>query len=556
MQTPMLPSMLLTLAVGLAGASPSPAANYYEVTDLGTLNGMFCAGFTGRSSFATALNENRQVVGGSCASAGFFQSVTHAFSWSGGVMTDLGTLGLGSDRSPDQSSAHALNSAGQAVGQNSLGFSDSTAVLWSGGTAQSLEPVLGGFSSALAINDAGQIVGLRGTPPDIASWSAFLYDTASGQVVTLPGLGDPFRTAATAINEAGDIAGYATASANTFHAVKWTAQEPTDLGTLGGTHSFGKAINAAGNVAGESWMPGDFSTHAFLWTAGAGMQDLGTLGGIHSSAVGLSDAGQVVGTAATSGGDTHAFLFEADSMADLNERISPLAGWVLVEATSINGAGEIVGTGRINGETHAFLLTPSSPPPDLNPPILTIPANMTLEAFSPDGTIVFYVVTALDDVDHHPTVSCTPPSGSLFPVGTTTVDCLASDNTGKSSSASFSVTVLPPFDLALQVGSRHTVSHKTGMVTLSGSVACNRDAFVFVNGQLTETVARRATLQGFFGLGFFCTAPTTQWTAAVTASNGRFGAGPAELSVSASGCTSSCDSDQQAGRVLLVGEGH
>ena len=49
--------------------------------------------------------------------------------------------------------------------------------------------------------------------------------------------------------------------------------------------------------------------------------------------------------------------------------------------------------------------------------------------------------TATDDVDPAPTVGCTPPSGSAFDLGTTTVTCTATDATGNSSAATFDVTV-------------------------------------------------------------------------------------------------------------------
>src|SRR5207247_396406 len=180
-------------------------------------------------------------------------------------------------------------------------------------------------------------------------------------------------------NDAGDIAGYATFAGSVFHAVRWSGQIPTDLGTLGGTHSFASGINGTGDVVGQSWMPGDTDTHAFLYTDGV-LQDLGTLGGRYSWANGINDSGQVVGTAGTALNQGHAFIRDGGVMADLNDLISPASGWVLVEATAINASGEIVGTGRINNETHAFLLTPSSPPTDTTQPVITVPFDFTVEA--------------------------------------------------------------------------------------------------------------------------------------------------------------------------------
>lgn len=311
----------------------------------------------GQNSFATALNDGGQVAGGSCVFAGFFQPVTHGFFWRDGFMSDIGTLGLGDDRSPDQSVANGMNSVGQVVGRNFFGETGGIAFLWSDGTITSLASVLGGFSSALAINNAGQIVGLRGSPPDFSSWNAFVYDTGTGEVTSLSGLGGIFRSEARAINDAGVVAGYATTAGNAFHAVRWSEQIPTDLGTLGGTHSFATGINALGDVVGRSFMPGDTAEHAFLYSDGV-MRDLGTLGGAFSQAFGISDSGVVVGSAGTASAGAHAFVYSDGVMRDLNDLIPPDSGWVLIEASAINASGQIAGTGRIRDEIRAFLLTP------------------------------------------------------------------------------------------------------------------------------------------------------------------------------------------------------
>src|SRR5574337_321197 len=76
------------------------------------------------------------------------------------------------------------------------------------------------------------------------------------------------------------------------------------------------------------------------------------------------------------------------------------------------------------------------------PPVVTPPANQVSAAASSLGSIVFYpTATATDNVGIVGQVTCTPASGTLFPVGTTTVDCSASDAAGNVGHASFVVTV-------------------------------------------------------------------------------------------------------------------
>jgi probable HAF family extracellular repeat protein len=75
----------------------------------------------------------------------------------------------------------------------------------------------------------------------------------------------------------------------------------TDLGTLGGTFSFGVGINNEGWVAGLSTLPGDLNQHAFVWRNGK-ITDLGTLGGPNSapSFSPFSERGDLGGEAETS----------------------------------------------------------------------------------------------------------------------------------------------------------------------------------------------------------------------------------------------------------------
>jgi len=78
---------------------------------------------------------------------------------------------------------------------------------------------------------------------------------------------------------------------------------------------------------------------------------------------------------------------------------------------------------------------------DSAPPVVTVPADMTLEATGPGGAVATFTATATDDVDGTDPVTCTPASGSTFPLGTTTVSCSATDSDSNTTTATFTVTV-------------------------------------------------------------------------------------------------------------------
>jgi probable HAF family extracellular repeat protein len=70
-----------------------------------------------------------------------------------------------------------------------------------------------------------------------------------------------------------------------------------DLGSLGGAHSCANAINNRGDAVGVSTLKGEAASHAVLWSKDKAT-DLGTVEGFPSSdAIGISDAGAIVGEA-------------------------------------------------------------------------------------------------------------------------------------------------------------------------------------------------------------------------------------------------------------------
>lgn len=79
---------------------------------------------------------------------------------------------------------------------------------------------------------------------------------------------------------------------------------------------------------------------------------------------------------------------------------------------------------------------------DTEPPRLVCPDDIRVWTCQPNGQDVKYDVTATDDCDTNVTVICVPPSGSFFPIGTTTVTCRAFDDCQHESRCEFRVTVL------------------------------------------------------------------------------------------------------------------
>jgi hypothetical protein len=83
---------------------------------------------------------------------------------------------------------------------------------------------------------------------------------------------------------------------------------------------------------------------------------------------------------------------------------------------------------------------------DTTPPILTLPSSILVGAIAATGAPVSYDATAADAVDGTDPVTCFPASGSLFPIGATTVICTSTDQHSNTRTGSFPVTVFnhPP----------------------------------------------------------------------------------------------------------------
>jgi hypothetical protein len=135
-------------------------------------------------------------------------------------------------------------------------------------------------------------------------------------------------------------------------------------------------------------------------------------------------------------------------------------GQTTVQCSASNGGG------TTNGSFKVTVV-------DTTAPALTLPANIVREATSLSGAVVSFVTSATDIVDGSRPVTCTPPSGSTFAMGTTTVQCNTSDTRGNTAVGSFTITVrdtTPPsiFSIAASPSSLWPPNHQ--MVTVNVTV--------------------------------------------------------------------------------------
>jgi probable HAF family extracellular repeat protein len=339
----------LTVAAGLpvagVAAAPAAAAATYTVTGLGSLglgttgNGINATGeVTGSSSLTTLVPTPDCVPYGNkppvCTEHPY-----HAFVWSNGTMTDLGTLG------GNFSAGTAVNRSGEVAGwSDTSADTGQEASVWNGQKMIGLGVPLG--SVATGINDSGQVVGSWGN----ATTGSQPFLDSNG---TITGLHEPGFAAtsnlgcqADAINNNAQVAGtcwgYNRKLASLYAAlVLWQNGTVTDLGTLGGVRSGATAINDNGQIAGYG-TTSTGATQGVLYSNGK-ITDLGSF-----TPAAINDNGVMVGGPYIDSGGT---------VQNLNTLI-PAGSPTIQDATAINNNGQIVAsaTGSTSG---AVLLNPS-----------------------------------------------------------------------------------------------------------------------------------------------------------------------------------------------------
>ena len=215
----------LLLAVA-AIAIAKPSTSRWIFIDLGTLSG-------GYGSYGSEVNNRGDIAGSSLT---YYTTAPvqdqEVFVWSNGAMRDIGkppgSLGA---------IATAMNEKGEICGEDAY----ASLYTWRDGTWSAL-----GFKGqCFSMNNAGDIVGSTAVEGDVGQ-RAYLYRNG----------------------------------------VKY------DLGTLGGRESRAEAINERGQIVGFAMLPGEIP-HVVLWQDGA-MNDLGTFGGTSVDAIAINNNGTIL----------------------------------------------------------------------------------------------------------------------------------------------------------------------------------------------------------------------------------------------------------------------
>ncbi len=264
------------------------------------------------------------------------------------------------------------------------------------------------FGRALDVNSAGLIVG-RMNQPSGGAQHAFRHQEGVTSGLTEPSWAN--WSEALAVNERGDIAGYALNSATgPLQAVAWIDNQLVEFDLPAGPNSVANDINEATAVCG--WMgqtpnteaqgfiwqngmttilpelPDEFQSdptsinsqgdvagiglkwnfplpgegRAFVWSMGQ-VIPLGVLPNYtNSGAFDINDHREVVGYCVEPKLPDRAFIWRDSVMTDLNDLISPDLGLYVAWAMGINNQGQIAGVAvDARGEVVAVRLNPVPP---------------------------------------------------------------------------------------------------------------------------------------------------------------------------------------------------
>jgi hypothetical protein len=547
--------VLLSLAIV---TSASAAAGWMRTGDMNV----------DRASFPAVTLQNGKVLVASGSTAQLFDPASATFSDAGALTVDRGG-GLTATRLQD---GRVLIVGGQS-GDSSLDSAELYQPLTGTFTPTGSMSTPRSFHTATLLSDGRVLIagGHRFNHPASAIATAEIYDPATG-VFTSTGSMNVSRQDHTAtLLPSGRVliaGGYNQSqtgleTAEIYDPATGTFAPTGSMAAGRGNHTAtllgnGKVLIAGGHAG----FPGGSLASAELYDPASGT--FASTGGMNEARGAHSATLLADGKVLIAGGFT-AFPFLGSTLAsaeiyDLNTGVFTLTASMHAErgrhAAASLPNGDVLVAGGMGQCCNALASAEvfSSNLVDTLPPVIITPADMTVVATSSSGAVVSYNVSAVDNIDDNPQLSCEPASGSAFPLGTTTVACTATDDVGNVAHKTFSITVLPPLDIAISFNSG-SVNPMTGVATLTGLVSCNRATHSYVSGALRQTIANRAVIDTSFFTELDCSPKASPWTATIVPAGGSYLPGKASLTASAFSCDQfiSCDFDQLSKEVTLRG---
>jgi hypothetical protein len=390
-RAPMRAVLWVALAADLVVLPLASQAAAYFYTDLNP------SGFI--ESFGYGISGSQQ-VGSRRDAAG----AGHALLWSG-------TASSAVDLHP---SGFKISQAYGSSGSQQVGYGDGHALLWSGTASGVVDLHPSGFfdSEARGISGGQQVGDGRTAQLGRLLLHALLWSGTASSVVDLNPNGFT-ESVAPGTSGSQQVGSGKLAGTNIRHALLWsgTASSVVDLhptgfdssaafGTLGGQ----QVGNGAGPATGGN-------SHALLWSGTAGsVVDLHPGGFIVSQANGTSGSQQVGFGLGPAFHGTHALLWSgtASSVVDLHSFLP--TDYADSQATGIDAIGNVVGYATYipTGSSHAILWT-------------LVPERVVLGNEPGQCGAVYTYSTGST------AATCSPPSGSFFPVGNTTVTCTSTN---------------------------------------------------------------------------------------------------------------------------------
>ena len=344
------PNAVVTLAEGATalGAATADASGVWSFTPTGLIDGAHtivasetdAAGNTGTASLTFTLDTTvptiaitapiagDNIVNASEAAAGFTISGTAADNDVNGQTATIEIVD-GSNTLKDTYTATVASGA------------------WSIDVtpAQAQALAAGNYTVTADVSDAAGNPAVEATQAIAVTKAAAAYT-----YTTLDVVGSTF-TGATAINGAGEVAGYYKESSGGVHGLLYDGGSYTAFDAPGSTsanaYTVALAINNAGEIAGT--YDSRTASHGYLDNGGVYIT-LDPPGSIGTIALAINGTGEVAGWYVNSGFQDYGFLYDGSSYTTLNP-----AGSTYTQATAINGAGEVAGIFGDPSGYHGFL---------------------------------------------------------------------------------------------------------------------------------------------------------------------------------------------------------